>query len=321
MPTPHMTSYRSAFLLLIACIVLGASVAVTSRGSAAPDSTRVSQACLACHAGQDVSLAATGHRLPGGAVDGAAARIACTDCHSGDRRHWEDDPAANPMVDPSKATAAAEARLCSACHQSAHQQNALEKNAHAANDVNCSACHSIHASKHPALLKQAESGLCLGCHRDVEVQFSKSYRHPVKDGIVKCSECHQTLDTTRRPLATNGTNVCMKCHGEFEGPFPYEHPATVDYSTDEGGCVACHEPHGSNLPRMLKQPYEAPHFQLCTQCHSVPPRHLSNSQHGTDWASWACNKCHTDIHGSYTSRLFLSESLRGCFNAGCHQKF
>jgi hypothetical protein len=43
--------------------------------------------------------------------------------------------------------------------------------------------------------------------------------------------------------------------------------------------------------------------------------------HGTRWAGMACNDCHVDVHGSFTSRLFLSESLRGCFNSGCHQRF
>jgi hypothetical protein len=42
--------------------------------------------------------------------------------------------------------------------------------------------------------------------------------------------------------------------------------------------------------------------------------------HGTQWSGVPCNDCHADIHGSYVSRLFLSESLQGqgCFNAGCH---
>jgi predicted CXXCH cytochrome family protein len=112
----------------------------------------------------------------------------------------------------------------------------------------------------------------------------------------------------------------MDCHNEFQGPFPFEHQATVDYSTEEGGCINCHDPHGSAQPRMLKQPYEAPHFQLCTQCHGVPPLHNQNARHGDRWAGLACNDCHTDIHGSYTSRVFLSESLEaeGCFTAGCH---
>jgi hypothetical protein len=71
---------------------------------------------------------------------------------------------------------------------------------------------------------------------------------------------------------------------------------------------------------MLTQPYEPPHFQLCTQCHMIPPGHNSNPQHGTRWMGLACNTCHTDTHGSYTNRLFLSETLAvdGCLKAGCH---
>jgi hypothetical protein len=71
---------------------------------------------------------------------------------------------------------------------------------------------------------------------------------------------------------------------------------------------------------MVKQPYEPPHFQLCTQCHSVP-RHFSNSMHGTSFSGIPCNDCHTDIHGSYDNRLFVNQSLvaQGCFNSGCHR--
>jgi len=312
--------YRYAVPFLIAGLLLVGSSVLRPGDLSAQDRPRVSKACLDCHAGRDSTLAATAHRLPGDALDGPRARMACTDCHAGDRRHWEDDPNQYPMTNPSKASAIREAQLCSACHQNAHQQNMVEKNVHTANDVNCSGCHSVHQSTHPALLKQAESGLCLGCHTDVAGQFAQPFRHPVNDQIVKCSDCHLTLDQTRRPLSRNGTNVCTRCHAEFEGPFPYEHQATLDYSTEEGGCLSCHDPHGSSLPRMLKQPYEAPHFQLCAQCHSVP-RHNLNSMHGTTWSGVPCNDCHTDTHGSYSSRLFLSESLegRGCFNVGCHK--
>jgi predicted CXXCH cytochrome family protein len=137
---------------------------------------------------------------------------------------------------------------------------------------------------------------------------------------MKCSECHMKLGETRRELSLNGTNVCTSCHAEFQGPFPFEHQATLDFSTEEGGCLNCHAAHGSDNPRMLNQPYEPPHFQLCSQCHSVPPGHNLNPNHGTQWAGLACNTCHTDVHGSYDNRFFLRESLRaeGCLKAGCH---
>jgi DmsE family decaheme c-type cytochrome len=305
----------------VACAAVLAVAALGIDGDLfAAESPRLSDACIYCHQDQQENLAGTVHELSDDALDGPDARIACTDCHQGDSRHWEDDPEAYPMTNPSALGAIEEAHLCSGCHQTSHQQSMLEGNPHAAADVSCSSCHGVHGSGHATLLKQDQPGLCWGCHGDVEGQFAKPYRHPVNDGIVQCTECHLSLDVTSRELTLNGTNVCLECHNEFEGPFPYEHMALRDYSTEEGGCVTCHEPHGSYHPRMLNQPYESPHFQLCSQCHAVP-LHNSNVMHGTQWAGVACNTCHIDVHGSYSNRRFLDESLQlqGCFNAGCHQ--
>lgn len=316
---PNKTAYRFAVPILMACVLSGALFCLPDGARSSPGNPRETQACLECHDGRDASLAATPHSVTAPKAEGAEVKVACTDCHSGDRRHWEEDAEKYPMPIPSALDAMAEARVCAGCHQTAHQMNMAEKNIHLTAKVNCSACHSVHGSAQTTLLQKPEPALCLGCHSSVEGQFAKPYRHPVMEGVMKCTECHMTLAETKRELSRNGSNMCMKCHGEFEGPFPYEHMATLDYTTEEGGCISCHEPHGGHLPRMLQQPYEGPHYQLCTQCHSVPG-HNSNPMHGTRWAGMACNECHVDIHGSYTNRLFVNESLQaqGCFNAGCH---
>jgi len=305
-------------LILAACAALALLGGLQGRGPEAEDRVRESAACLDCHAGQDTTLAGSPHHV--GEDHGGPVKVFCTDCHSGSSKHWEEDPMANPMTNPSKVGVAAEARICSQCHQNSHQQNMQEKNVHARNDVTCSGCHSVHASKEVALLQKPQNQLCMDCHARVEGQFARPFRHPVAEGVIQCSECHLTLDQTTRALSVNGTNeVCLKCHAEFAGPFLYEHPATLDHSTEEGGCLTCHDPHGSSLPRMLKQPYEPPHQQLCTQCHSVP-KHYNNIQHGTMWAGVSCNECHVDIHGSYQNRYFVNDALKaqGCFNASCH---
>jgi DmsE family decaheme c-type cytochrome len=300
-------------------VALAALFAFLGRAPAAEDQARASTVCLDCHTGRDSTLAGTAH-WAGTVHDGAAAVVACTDCHGSNSKHWEEDPAANPMTNPSKVGVTAEARICSRCHQDSHQQNMLEKNVHPANDVSCSGCHSVHGSMHDPLLKAAEPQLCESCHPRAGMQFAQPYRHPVAEGIVKCTDCHMTLDKTSRPLSSNGTSVCLDCHAEFAGPFPFEHAATLGHSTEEGGCLSCHEPHGSSLPRMVKQPYEPPHYPLCTQCHGVPAGHLSNTMHGTRWAAVPCNDCHSDIHGSYDNRLFLNQSFvaQGCLTPGCH---
>ena len=317
---PREISFRHVPWILAACSVVAVLPSLAGRGTVAEKQDRTSTVCLGCHTGQDSTLAGGVH-WTGDAHDGAAAIVACTDCHAGDPKHWEEDPVANPMTNPSKVGATAEAHICAACHQNAHQQNMLEKNVHAANDVSCSGCHLVHRSKHASLLKAPEKSLCLDCHGRAAGQFARPYRHPVAEGVVRCSECHTNIDRTARVLSYNRSNeACAKCHTEFAGPFPYEHQATLDHSTDEGGCLSCHDPHGSSFPRMVKQPYAPPHFQLCSQCHSVP-RHNSNTVHGTTFAGVPCNDCHTDIHGSYDNRLFVNESLKsqGCFNSGCHQ--
>lgn len=316
-------SFRHMPLVLAGAVALAALGGLPGHEPAAEDRVRASAVCLDCHGGLDSTLAGTAHWAAGD-HEGAGAKVACTDCHAGDRRHWEDDPAANPMTNPAKVAPAAQARICATCHQNSHQQNMVERNVHPVNGVSCTDCHGVHAVKgkerQASLLQKPQKDLCLGCHGSVAGQFAKPYRHPVAEGVVSCTDCHATLDKTARELTFNGTSVCMKCHGEFAGPFPFQHQATLDHSAEEGGCLTCHDPHGSALPRMLKQPYEPPHQQLCTQCHSVP-RHYSNAMHGTAWANVSCNQCHTDIHGSYDNRLFVNESLtaQGCFNSGCHR--
>jgi DmsE family decaheme c-type cytochrome len=309
----------------VAVTLLALSLAVTPLffgvDLSAGEKARISEVCLDCHDGLLDGLMGTPHQMSSETFEGADATIACTDCHVGDERHWEDDPEEYPMTSLADVDADAVALLCATCHMNSHQQNMLEDNIHTMNDVSCADCHGVHGNTHVSLLKSSQPGLCLDCHKNVEGQFAQPFRHPVNDEIVVCTDCHMTIDLVATELSYNGiNNACYECHAQFEGPFPYEHQATVDYSTEEGGCLSCHSPHGSYNPRMLKQPYESPHYRLCTQCHSVP-LHNNNSFHGTMWAGVPCNDCHSDIHGSYTSRNFLSETLegQGCFNVGCHQ--
>lgn len=310
---------RPLRLLIAAGAALTILVALAGAGPSKQERVRQSAACLECHEGEDATLAGSAHW--GGKVhDGVDAEIACTDCHDGDLSKHEDDAEKNPMGNPAKLGALAEVQVCTRCHENSHQQNMIERNVHTANGVACSSCHEVHGAKEASLLRKPEPELCESCHTREVADFARPYRHPVEEGIVKCSDCHLKLDKTARDLSFNGTSVCLKCHGEFAGPFPYEHQATLDHSTEEGGCLSCHDAHGSSLPRMLKQPYEPPHQQLCTQCHSIPARHLSNPMHGTRWAAVACNDCHTDIHGSYDNPYFLGASVRaqGCLVRGCH---
>jgi DmsE family decaheme c-type cytochrome len=100
---------------------------------------------------------------------------------------------------------------------------------------------------------------------------------------------------------------CLKCHGDKRGPFVFDHaPVRLE------GCAACHEPHGSANPRMLRR---AQVSLMCLECHANEPRTtaVSGTLGGIPPAFHDlrnprfqnCTICHVKIHGSNVSRELL----------------
>jgi len=234
-----------------------------------------------------------------------------------------DDPDTHKPIIPASLPSDSQTALCTSCHEDPHALNLLERDPHGEARLSCSACHEIHNdNKYPMLLAGPENTLCLDCHASVRSDFALPTHHPVVEQVVACRDCHIEVAQSPKQRSPGGPGeVCVKCHGRMQGPFPFEHEPAVNYSVNDGGCLSCHNPHGSAFPMLLKQSYESPHFSLCTQCHSVP-KHLNNAQHGMQFAGVPCGECHADVHGSYDNRFLLDPALRpGCSwtEGGCHQ--
>ena len=274
-----------------------------------------SKACLECHESDLSAMAGTAHDVSANRV------VACTSCHTHiDPAHLE-EPEEHPVSNPEHMRADSVSALCTTCHAHPHTLNMLERDPHQDADLSCLSCHRIHDNKHAGLLVDEQTTLCYSCHPSARADFAKSSRHPVEDGVMQCMDCHMTVNQSKKQHTGSGPGeTCVSCHAMFQGPFPFEHQAAVEYSTDDGGCLNCHLPHGSAHPRLLKRSYESPNFSLCMQCHSIP-KHMNNQNHGTQWAGVPCNECHVDVHGSYESRHLLDPALesQGCFAVGCHQ--
>ncbi|HPS77687.1 MAG TPA: cytochrome c3 family protein, partial [Thermoanaerobaculaceae bacterium] len=99
-----------------------------------------------------------------------------------------------------------------------------------------------------------------------------------------------------------GEVVCLTCHTEKSGPFVFSHSSVV-----LGGCMGCHEPHGSANPRMLTRSRAA---QVCLECHTSGAAAKVGSQppsfHDLRSPRYQnCTTCHTAVHGSNTSPTLL----------------
>jgi DmsE family decaheme c-type cytochrome len=186
---------------------------------------------------------------------------------------------------------------CLACHQAhqTHQRIEWKGSTHEFNNLACASCHKIHVARDPILDRQEQARVCLTCHINKQARFFQASHHPVREGQMVCTECHNVHGENGSGLLVKATSreKCVSCHADKRGPFLWEHaPAAED-------CTLCHDPHGSNQPALLKK--RPP--QLCQQCHS-PSAHPSASLDGTKLpfsvflGAKGCVNCHSAVHGS-----------------------
>ena len=251
-----------------------------------------SDQCLECHEEYIRTFAMTkmGRTLPGGG---------CESCHGPMSKHL-DAPRQKPALVVSQKTITSEQgnTICTQCHQSGVQMN-WKMSPHAAAGNTCTNCHDIMSVDDPVRNKLTQTKVCFTCHKDKRAQMYRRSRHPIREGKVVCSNCHNPHGGVGpSQLAKNTVNeVCYQCHQDKRGPFLWEHqPVQED-------CTYCHDPHGSTQHRMLKV---RPPF-LCQQCH-IASGHPDDLRDGSTLPPGSggsryilakgCANCHSLIHGS-----------------------
>ncbi len=271
-----------------------ASLAGTSNnlGAVAPGT------CFKCHGDlQEAASVAGPHQICG------QSGLNCTTCHDSHDKIRE----------------SSRKDLCLQCHKNDAPNMAWHSSTHNLYGVACTDCHNPHPSSSVDEFPRAtgvsflhtnvartqrramsvqEPDACYKCHAKIYSEFALPSHHPVKEGKLVCSDCHDPHNQQDGGLRQDGPNLlCYKCHAEKQGPFAYEHaPVTED-------CGICHSPHGTVANNLLKQPTQF----LCMRCH-VGHRNLGHgggarvnidanpqlrAAYYTD-----CTACHTQIHGS-----------------------
>ena len=231
----------------------------------------------------------------------------CTSCHGPSEQHLA--KGAKPDRSFSKGASQSSAQLrdeaCTSCHKSGSQMF-WSTSTHAARDVTCSDCHQIHKGQDKVRDKRTQPEVCYACHKQQRAEMSKPSRHPVLEGKMSCSDCHNPHGSPGQKQLVRSTvnETCYTCHMEKRGPFINNHqPVSED-------CGICHNPHGTTAPNLLKSrmPF------LCQECHEGSRHPSTDASGGLPVATVArlspggrgqmgsvgrgCVNCHTNIHGS-----------------------
>jgi len=269
-----------------------------------------SETCLGCHDGIGDTFHKQNHGLAMIATEAKGQGYLCEGCHGAGSAH-ADDPSAE-TAKPLKMNAQ-NGTGCLSCHNTRLSPTKWQRSNHHRAGINCIQCHGQvlnthidptakvkqpgakkgetmpNLQPHGDIVRKPSADACLACHGNVRGESSLPYHHPIKEGRITCSDCHDV----HRPMGEEiQREVCITCHAEQHGPFRYSHGAISGKLND--GCTSCHRPHGSPNQHMLKFSNRG----LCLQCHADRALHFPGR---------LCWDCHSAVHGSNSSPILFNE--------------
>jgi len=245
------------------------------------------QVCAGCH---ESSMDAYGKTMHGRVFQygakGPLQALDCEACHGPRSKHVDNPDTSLAM------NAAGYSAACLQCHQDSGRMY-WQSSLHKTSDVNCTSCHTLMEQKSDKglLAKADEPSVCYSCHTNVRGQLNKQSHHPVKEGRIDCSSCHNVHGAPGRGMLAKGSvnELCYSCHQEKRGPFLWEHAPVRE------NCLTCHEPHGSNNRDLQISQGAA----QCVTCHQYGG-HINQYRYNRVSTPYGqgCVNCHTRVHGS-----------------------
>ena len=291
-------------LALVAVLGMSATAGGAEDAAAPHDAVlRGDAKCTRCHdESSDFPVFAIGKTRHGVIADSRTPT--CTDCHGESDTHINKPEGATSRPPPTRTfgmhstTPTAERNgACLTCHAGGARTH-WQTGPHANADLSCTSCHKVHTAHDEVRDNATQATVCFDCHKQVRNQVARTFHHPIVEGLMTCSDCHNPHGTAGEKLLVRdnvNNDTCYQCHMEKRGPFVRTHQPVQE------NCAICHQPHGTTLPNLLR---ERPPF-LCQSCHE-PTSHrgnmgsLTSAGFGTNANTVArgCVNCHTNIHGT-----------------------
>ena len=269
--------------------------------------------CTHCHDESDnPKLLAIGKTRHGTTADGRVPT--CTSCHGDSESHIRKPEGVQERPHPDRyfaknSVTPVEDRnaACLTCHDKDSKRSHWMGGTHQSRDVACTSCHQIHTAHDDVRDKRTQPDVCFTCHKEQRTQISKPSHHPIPEGKMACSDCHNPHGSVGPKLMKRDSvnETCYTCHMEKRGPFVHTHEPVAE------DCTNCHNPHGTTAENLLKA---RPPF-LCHQCHTphgaqvaqlIGQRQssallsgITSGKSGINYTmARGCVNCHTEIHGT-----------------------
>jgi DmsE family decaheme c-type cytochrome len=291
---------KITLVLSISFLFLFLGGRVFPREASGSDGFVGTEICQGCHEDRFKTYMMSIHSKK--AIPGTPANEeGCESCHGPGAAHVEKSGEGGVGIfifSKRIADAQAKSAKCLACHSEQKALTVWDLGRHKNEGVSCDNCHNVHSGTRKNL-RGPQPDLCYSCHKDIRAQQNRTSHHPIREGKLKCTNCHDQHGAfgPHQLKADSVNELCYQCHAEKRGPYMWPHPAV------EESCLNCHTPHGSNHAKLL---VNRPPL-LCQACHDwtrhpgTPYTRFDTCQGATPSNKMygrACLNCHGNIHGS-----------------------
>jgi len=226
---PHKPRRVAGVWKALTAAVLLSTAHAPAAEEAKPPVWAGSEACALCHEDIAKGFKASRHGILDGDKKRGWEAKGCEACHGSGVKHAESATAAD-IRNPAKLAAGETDRTCLRCHANGPTHVGRVQGGHGRNQTACTSCHTVHASPEARITPPKDK--CPECHISTAAEFNRPYRHRVREGAVRCVDCHNPhgsqLAGSLRTVSANEPG-CLKCHGDKRGPFAFEHaPVRVE---------------------------------------------------------------------------------------------
>lgn len=298
MQTPNLWVNAAVLLLLI--------LPGPAQAQPATDQLAGDDICMECHEQiyEDFSKSIHGVAKVPRTPAAEHADFICESCHGPGALHAEEGESGNirSLSRDSASPSDQKNAVCLQCHTGG-KTAMWQGSTHETRSVACADCHSVHQARPDYLAKETQLQLCAACHPQIRPRLMRFSHHPIPEGQMTCSDCHNTHGTIADKLVDAQTinQKCFQCHAKIRGPYIWQHPPAIE------DCLTCHTPHGASFQFLLngRPPL------LCQRCHSnVDHSGLLQARNSAQAGQSvyrslgnlgfyrACLNCHSAVHGS-----------------------
>lgn len=215
--------------------------------------------------------------------------------------------------------------LCLSCHEDMEEEMDEAENVHLPAEEDCGLCHDPHSGPNEFQLLQPGALLCFDCHDGIRESTEKSVDHAAVKDEKACLNCHQPHHSAF-PAMLNASpqDMCMSCH---DAAIEVDEETTItamgpllklDFThgpIQEGNCSACHDPHGSDVFSILRDPYprkfyskwDPGMYSLCFRCHEESIFTDEKTETLTDFRDGDIN-----LHFLHVNRAKKGRTCRAC---------